>query len=197
MYYHTWMILRGKRMLNPDDGGGEGSNPTGGEQPGQGNPITLDDALKDKAVQAEFDRRMQKGIETALNNAHAKWEEEAHARETEAAKLAKMTAEQRQEHERQQREAELEKRERDLQFREMRAQALETLAEKQLPRELADCLDYASAEKCQASVENVEKAFRAAVQSGVEERLRGKKEPETPGSTDAQMAAMRAAMGLK
>jgi len=51
----------------------------------------LDQHLKDNPEsQKELDRRITK----ALNTAHEKWEQEAQQRETEAAKLAKMTAEQ-------------------------------------------------------------------------------------------------------
>ena len=201
--YNTWMNLRSKWMRSPDDGAGAGisaggaGTPQPAGDPRTAPPATLDDALKDKAVQAEFDRRMQKGIETALNNAHQKWEEETRARETEAARLAKMTEEQRQEHLRKQKEDELNRRERDLQLREMKAQAVSTLAEKGLPRELADCLDYTDAEKCSASMDRVEKAFRDAVQAGVETRMKGTTPASSGGGADAQTAAVRAAMGLE
>lgn len=153
-------------------GGGEPGN--GNQQPGGQQPPSFDDMLKNNPTfQAEFDRRMSKGLETAKG----KWEQEATARlkaaRTEAEKLAKMTAEQKAEHERQKREEDLSKRERDLTRRELRAQAAETLTQKGLPTGLLDTLNYADADTCQKSIEAVEKAFRDAVQSGVEGRLKG------------------------
>lgn len=167
----------------------EDTGAQGGEQ-----PMSLDEHLKSNPdSQKELDRRITK----ALNTAHEKWEAEAKQRETEAAKLAKMTADQKAEHEHQKREQELTEREAALSLREMRAEASGTLAEKGLPMTLLDCLNYADAEKCKESIEHVEKAFRAAVQAGVEDRMRGSA-PKNPGTHEnAQMAAMRSAMGLK
>ena len=196
-----WMRWMHSRMFSPDDGAGAGAgaDPQGQDPQGKGTETqSLDELLKDKALQAEFDRRMSKAQKTALENARQEWEQEARERETEAAKMAKMTADEKAQHERERRENELQKREAALQLRELRAQALDTLQEKGLPGGLADCLNYENAEKCTASMASVEKAFRAAVQEGVEERLRGKNQPGTPGgSENAYIAAMRAAMGLK
>lgn len=136
---------------------------------------TFDDLLKgNKDYQAEFDRRMSKGLETAKT----KWQQEAEAKiaeaKTEAEKLARMNAEQKAEHEREQREKALADREAALSLRELKAQAATTLAEKGLPKELLDSLSYADADTCQKSIDAVESAFRTAVQAGVEERLKGK-----------------------
>ena len=167
-----WMTLR---RFAEDAGAGEGGGQpeNGGQQPGT-KTQTFDDVLKaNPAFQAEFDRRMSKGLETAKS----KWETDAQARmeaaKTEAEKLAKMTAEQKAEHERQKREEDLQKRERELNRRELRAEAAETLAQKGLPAGLLDTLNYGSAEACQQSITAVENAFRAAVQAGVEARLKG------------------------
>ena len=56
---------------------------------------TFDDFLKQEGNQAEFDRRVQKAIETAKN----KWQEINDAEKTEADKLAKMNKEQKLEYE--------------------------------------------------------------------------------------------------
>ena len=57
-------------------------------------PLTFDEILTDKDYQAEFDRRVNKAIETATNNAKSKWEEEFKVKmekeRTEAEKLANM-----------------------------------------------------------------------------------------------------------
>ena len=157
-------------------------------------PISLDQHLKDNPEsQKELDRRITK----ALNTAKEKWEQEAQQRETEAAKLAKMTAEQKAEHERQKREKDLSDREAALTLRELRAQASQTLTEKNLPLSLLDCLNFGDAEKCNESIDSVEKAFRSAVQAGVEERMKGSAPKGAGNQENAQFAAVRAAMGLK
>lgn len=136
---------------------------------------TFDDLLKgNKDYQAEFDRRVSKGLETAK----AKWQQEAEAKiaeaKTEAEKLAKMNAEQKAEHERQKRDKELADREALLTLRELRAEAAVTLSEKGLPKELIDSVNFKDADSCKKSIESLETVWRAAVQSGVEERLKGK-----------------------
>src|SRR5690606_35045753 len=114
-----------------------------------------------------------------------KWEkdfaEKLAAAKTEAEKLAKMNADQKAEYERKQREEELAKRETEITRRELRATALETLAEKGLPKGLADILDFTSADSTNSSIESVEKAFREAVEAGVNERLKTKGPPKGGG----------------
>ena len=130
-------------------------------------------------TQEEVDRliskrlgRMQSDIEKQL--AAAKDEGR-----TEAEKLAKMSEEQRLEHEREKARKDAEKRDRALaereaaiMRRELRVEAGETLVKKGLPSGLLDILDYSSADACAQSIEKVEEAFRASVQAGVDERLR-------------------------
>lgn len=178
-------------MMEEDTGAGNG----GGEP--QEKPVTLDDHLKGNPdSQKELDRRITKALNTARENWEKEQAKKLEDEKTEAAKLAKMSAEQKAEHERQKREEEFAKRESALTMRELRAEASGTLAEKGLPLSLLDCLNFADAEKCNASIDTIEKAFRAAVQAGVEDRMKGSA-PKEAHKTDGQMAAMRAAMGLK
>lgn len=159
------------------DGAGAGAE-TPPETPPEGDdkgptetPPSFDDWLKkNPSFQSEFDRRVTKGLETA----RAKWESETAEKVSEAERLAKMTAEQKAQHEREKKEKELTDRERALSLKELRATASETLTQKGLPLALLDSLSLENAEKCNASIEAVEKAYRAAVQAGVEERMKGK-----------------------
>ena len=98
---------------------------------------------------------------------------------TEAERLAQMTQEQRIQAEQQraqqaaqQREQALAQREADITRRELRAQAIDTLMSRDLPRELESVLDYTSADACNASIDNVERVFRDAVQKAVDARLK-------------------------
>ena len=139
-------------------------------------------------------RQHQQDIENARTEAR-----------TEAERLAQMTAEQRAQAEQQrarqqaqQREEALNQREADINRRELRSQAMDTLLQRDLPRELESVLDYSSAEACSASLDNVERVFRAAVQAGVDARLKasGVRLP-LGGGDDGLMAQVRSAMGLK
>ena len=144
-------------------------------------------------TQADIDRVVQQTI--ARERARA--EKAVATARTEAEKLAQMTAEQRAQHDREQREAALTQREAELNRRELRATALNTLAERGLPSTLADTLNYADADQCSASIAAIEKAFRSAVQQGVESRMKGTA-PSAATSTDtALLDEIRAAAGLK
>lgn len=113
-------------------------------------------------------RQHQQDIENARNEAR-----------TEAERLAQMTQEQRAQAEQQraqqqaqQREQQLAQREAEITRRELRATAIDTLQQRDLPRELESVLDYSSADACNASIDTIERAFRAAVQSAVDARLK-------------------------
>ncbi len=181
------------RLLEANTGANSGANTgvDGGnsESTEEGNQNSeseksFDDVLKDKKYQSEFDRRVAKALETA----RAKWDTEKateleNAR-TEAEKLSKMKADEKAKYQEEKRIAELEKREKDITVRELKATALETLAEKELPKELAEILNYESAETCNASIEAVEKAFQNAVSKAANEKLRGGNPPKGGNSNN-------------
>ena len=149
-------------------GAGEGSNGggsgTGGEgEPGAGTgPMSFDDFLKGEGNQAEFDRRVQKAIDTAVSNAQQKWQALTDDRLSEAEKLAKMNKEEKAAYMQQKKEKELSDREAVITRKELMAEAKNTLAEKKLPVSLAEVLNYADADTCNDSISAVEKAFQEA-----------------------------------
>lgn len=163
------------------DGAGDG-NGTGGTGEGAGNGAdeggvgtvepTFDELLKN-GHQAEFDRRVQKAIETALTKQKDKYETLMNDKLSEAEKLAKMTKDEKKEYMQKKHEKEMDEREANLTKRELMAEAKNTLAEKKLPVSLAEVLNYADAESCNKSIEAVEKAFQDAVSAAVEEKLKG------------------------
>lgn len=185
-------LLRYNLQFFAEDGGsgadgGNGSegdsNSEGGDgDPGTGQQQTLDDILKDGKYQSEFDKKVAKAIETAKS----KWQTDAEKRiaeaKTEAEKLAKMNAEQKAQYAEEKRIKELEDRERNITVRELKAQANLTLTEKGLPLELSDLLNYSDAEQCNKSIASVEKAFQAAVEKAVNEKLRGGTQKDTKGA---------------
>lgn len=156
------------------DGAGSGGEGGQGEGQGQGDGGKGGEGEGNKTFsQADIDRILGE----RLGKEKAKWERDLQVKldeaKTEAEKLAKMNAEQKAEHERQKRDKALTDREAEITRRELRATALETLAEKGLPKTLADILVYTDADATNKSLESVEKAFREAVEAGVNERLKG------------------------
>lgn len=139
---------------------------------------SFDDILKNKDYQAEFDRRVQKGIDTALAKAQEKWQALTDDKLSEAEKLAKMTKEEKAQYLAQKQERALAAREADITRRELMAEAKNTLAEKKLPVGLAEVLNYTNAESCNKSIDAVEKAFQEAVQAAVDEKLKGGPAPK-------------------
>lgn len=115
-------------------------------------------------------------IQEAIEQARAEWERT----QAENQRMAAMSTEERAGYEMSRREAELAEREKQLTRREVKAMALEKLAERGLPRELADALNCDSEAECLKGIDRIERAFRQAVQSAVDERLRG--ESPTVGS---------------
>ena len=167
---------------------GTGSNVEGAEN----QTPSFDDILGgNKDYQAEFDRRVSKALQTA----QAKWEankqtaitEAVTEAVTEAEKLAKMKSDEKAKYEQDKRIKELDKREKDITTRELKAQAYETLAEKNLPKELIDTLNFSDAEACNASIEAVEKAFQNAVKKAVDDRLKGSKPVKPAEQTDGNL----------
>lgn len=151
----------------------------------EGDPQPDENKDKQKDDNVTFTPEQQAAVDRViserLNRAQSKWEkdfkEKLEQAKTEAEKLAKMNADQKAEYERKKREEELAAREVEITRRELRAQALEQLAEKGLPKQLADILVYTDADSTNTSLEAVEKAFTAAVESGINERLKGNGAP--------------------
>ena len=157
---------------NTDTGAGEGSN-TGATE---NNTPSFDDVLgQNRAYKAEYDKR----VKEALQAAQTEWETQQQEKITEAEKLKKMNADEK--------TKELDKREKDITTRELKAQAYETLAEKNLPKELIDTLNFSDAEACNASIEAVEKAFQNAVKKAVDDRLKGSKPVKPAEQTDGNL----------
>lgn len=160
-------------------GGAEGANGDGAGT-GDGNQAqSFDDLVSgNKDYQSAFDKKIAKALETAKANWQKDYDAKIQEAKTEAEKLAKMNQEQKAKYEQDKRLAELEKREKDITVRELKAQANLTLTEKGLPTELNEILNYEDADKCNASIEAVEKAFQTAVEKAVNDKLRGTGAPK-------------------
>lgn len=159
-------------------GNGSGADGTGGSDGDGSKLLSFDDFLKGEGNQAEFDRRVNKAIDTAVKNAQEKWRIMTDDKVSEAEKLAKMTAAEKAEYLQAKKTKELADREASITKRELMAEAKNTLTEKGLPVGLAEILNYADADSCKKSLEAVETAFQTAVQAAVEEKLKGGKPPK-------------------
>lgn len=137
--------------------------------------LSFDDFLKLGNNQAEFDRRMEKGFQTRLKGEKEKWQAMTDDKLSEADRLAKMNQDEKTKYLQDKREKELSDREATIIRKELKAEAKNTLASDSLPVDLAEILDYSSAEACKASMETVKKTFQKAVEAAVEEKLKGDK----------------------
>lgn len=172
-----------------DGGNGGGTGEDGGSDQGDAdNPPSFDDFLKTGDNQAEFDRRLQKAINAAVSNEQKKWQTMTDEKLSEAEKLAKMTEDEKTKYLQQKREKDLTAREAAVTKKEMMAEAKNTLASDNLPVELAEVLDYTDADSYMKSMEKVKTAFQKAVETAVEEKLKGGKPPKKAPGTDAQEA---------
>lgn len=170
------------------NGGGSGEGVGGEGGAGGDTPPSFDDFLKTGGNQAEFDRRVQKAVNTAVTKAQEKWQALADDKLSEAEKLAKMTKEEKAQYMQQKREKELTDREAAITRKELMAEAKNTLASDGLPQELAEVLDYSDADTCKKSMEKVKEVFQRAVETAVEEKLKGGKPPKKAPGGDAQKA---------
>lgn len=166
----------GESGTGANGGAGDGA----GAYDGKEKKVSFDDFLKGDGNQAEFDRRVQQAINTAVTNAQKKWQMMTDDKVSEAEKLAKMNKEEKAQYMQQKKEKELEDRETAIVRKELMAEAKNTLAEKKLPTELADVLNYTDADACKKSIEAVETAFQKAVEVAVEEKLKGGNPPKNP-----------------
>lgn len=163
--------MKSTQLLNLDlqffaDGGEGGTEPNQASgSAGNAEPQTFTQEDLDKLISAR------------LGEEQAKWEKDYAAKieeaKTEAEKLAKMKAEEKAKYQEQKRLEKLEQREKDITTRELKAQAYETLAEKGLPKDLIETLNFTDSESCNSSIIAVEKAFKSAVEKAVNEKLKG------------------------
>ncbi len=147
--------------------GGEG--PTAGTETKK-ETQTFDEVLSNKEYQAEFDRRVQKAIETAKT----KWQEINDAQKTEAEKLAKMNKEQKLEYEAQKERREKEDALAKLNAYELKDKAIEIAKEKGVDISLLSYFDYSTikAEELNGKIDEISNAFNKAVEKAVNERLK-------------------------
>lgn len=152
---------------------GDGTGATG-EGTKKNEPLSFDDYLK-QGGQAEFDRRVQKAIKTAVSNAEEKWKTLTDDKVSEAEKLSQMTAEQKEKYRADKAEKELADLRRQIALDDMAKTARKMLSDEQIaiPDEIVANLVCEDAEKTKDAVEGFMKSYKEAVAAAVKETLRG------------------------
>lgn len=160
-----------------DDGGtGDGNGDGSGAESGNNEPMSFDDFLAQEGNQAEFDRRVNKAIKTAVTKSEEKWKALTDDKLTEAEKLAKMTKEEKAEYRAKKAEKELEELKRMNARTELAKTARKMLADEDIniPDELLGNLVADDADGTKTAVESFAKMYKEAVQAAVKEAIKGK-----------------------
>lgn len=187
---------------------GEGSGATGdqvGDNTGTGSegttgsqtePLSFDEYLS-QGGQAEFDRRVQKAIQTAVLNAQKKWQTMTDGKVSEAEKLAQMTSEEKAEYRAKKAEQELADLKRQIALGDMAKTARKMLSEENItvPDEIVMNLVSDDAEKTKSAVESFAKMFKDAVQAAVKEALKGN--PPKAGAGGATTVTRKQILAVK
>ena len=178
-------------------GTGAGASAEGaGEGTTQTEPLSFDDFLA-QGGQAEFDRRINKAVQTAVANAQKKWQTLTDSKVSEAEKLAQMTSEEKEKYRADKAEKELADLKRQIALGDMAKTARKMLSDEQitLPDEIIMNLVSDDAEKTKEAVEGFSKAFKEAVNAAVKEALRGN--PPKAGSGGAKPITKDEIMAVK
>lgn len=178
-----------------DAGGEKDPEPNSGHEPqepneGQKQKKTFADILKDKDYSAEYNKMLKQELDAQREKLKILYDDKV----SEAEKLAKMNEQEKIQYLQKKQERALEDREKAITKRELTAEAKNTLAEKKLPVQLAELLNYTDADACKLSIETMEKAFKEAVETAVQERLKGgeptKKAQQSTESLEKQIESL-------
>lgn len=158
----------------------DGTEPTGAAGV-QGDPVPQGTAPQ-KTEPAPAEKTFtQADLDKIVAERLARQQKKFEAEKEEAAKLAKMNADQKAEYAAKKREEELAAREKSIAEKELRYTALGILEESKLPASLVDCLNLSSADSCNASIEALKKAWPEAVTAAVNNALRSNNPPPYSG----------------
>ncbi len=170
MYKFNKINCLAKQLYNSDKGGAEGvETPTTTED----NKQEVQEVQEKTFTQSELDAI----IEKRLARERKKYEDEIGKKKyeegmSEAEKLSKMTATEKQIYEMQKKIDAYESKEKELTLKALQSESKGILADKGYGAEdvklLAQLLDYTDADKCKASIENLDKVIKGLVDSRVE-----------------------------
>lgn len=167
----------------PPAGNQEDKNKGGTGDP-KDTPKSFSQEDVDKAVESRLARereKSEKALEERLRKEREDWDRQT-----------KLSQEEKDKESRLKQEKEIADRELKITLRENKAAALEKFAESKLPTKLVDLVVDANPELQSEKIENFTKSWNEALQSAVEERLKGDAPPapKTPGSNDGKPEAV-------
>lgn len=135
-------------------------------------PKTFDEMLKESNYQSEFDRKVQKSLDTAK----AKWEAEMEAKQSEADKLAKMKEDERKDYEIEKARKEKEEAIAKLNAYELKEEAIKiaNAPETQVDVSLLNLIDFRNirAEQVEPTIKNIKQVFDKAVENEINKKLK-------------------------
>ena len=166
---------------------------------GTQNPISFDDFLKDSKNQAEFDKRVQKAIQTA----ETKWKAKNDEAKTEAEKLAQMNETEKLQYQLQKQQKENEDIQKKLDARDLKDEALKiaTTPDTAFDPEFLNLFNFEdmTAEELQEKTKLLKSIQDRIVEKAVNEWSKEKPpyNPDPSGNKPSANEAIRKAMGLK
>ena len=186
LYRALQIFAEGEGAGTPGEPGGNDTGAgSGAPTSTQTEPLSFDDFLSQGGNRAEFDRRVQKAINTAVTNAQKKWQTMTDGKVSEAEKLAQMTSEEKAEYRAKKAEQELADLKKQIALGDMAKTARKMLSEENItvPDEIIMNLVSDDAEKTKSAVESFAKVFKDAVQAAVKESLKGNPPKASTGGT--------------
>lgn len=141
-----------------------------------GTPLTFDEILEDKEYQKEFDRRINKALDTAKSKWEKEYTQKLEAEKTEAEKLAKMDAEQKHQYELEQALKKASDSESKLRAYELKEQATKIASEKNVDISLLELIDFTkeNAESVATKIDNIKSIYDNAIEKALNEKLKQK-----------------------
>ena len=187
---------------NQNANSGANNEPVGADNQNTGtnsNPVTFDDFLKDGKNQAEFDRRVQKAIQTAQESWKAKNDKE----KSEAERLAQMNETEKLQYQLQKQQKDYEDIQKKLNARDLKDEGIKiaTNPETAFDPEFLNLFKFEdmTAEELQEKTKTIKAIQDRIVEKAVNEwsKERPPYNPDPSGNKSGADEAIRKAMGLK
>ncbi len=140
----------------------------------------------------EIDRRVDEAVKTARANWDAEFDGKLKAAKDEGARLAKLSAEERQKEETKAEREQFEREKAEFAHKSLVAETVKQLGEKGIPVVFAKMAAGASAEEAQENIKTMEAEWNAAIQKAVNERIKTSSVTPAAGQSQ-QMSGVEAA----
>lgn len=164
------MYKKFRMFFSPEDDGGASSGIETSEQSNNNQQSQVNNQTQDQQSQTDTKSYTQEDIAKLQE----KFETDKQAAIEEALKKAKMTADEKAKYEQEAKLKEIEEREKQIALRELKADAMKILTQKNIPPNMLDFLVGEDLEKTKSNIDNFKVEFDKALQTQLEERLKGK-----------------------